>query len=56
MIEEQHIDSFTEDNPTAEDKADWIAQKLSEQGAYENLSNSVKADIFGFDISDVSGR
>lgn len=55
MIEEQHIDSFTEDNPTAEDKADWIAQKLSEQGAYENLSNSVKADIFGFDISDVSG-
>lgn len=56
MIEEQHIDSFAEDNPTAEDKADWIAQKLSEQGAYENLSNSVKADIFGFDISDVSGR
>ena len=37
------------------DKADWIVRRISELGGYENVSNSVKADIFGFDISDVSG-
>ena len=28
---------------------------LSELGGYENVSDSVKADIFGFNIADVSG-
>lgn len=37
------------------DKADWIVRRISELGGYENVSNSVKADIFGFDIVDVSG-
>ena len=37
------------------DKADWIVRRISELGGYENISDSVKADIFGFDIADVSG-
>ena len=37
------------------DKADWIVRRISGLGGYENVSNSVKADIFGFDIADVSG-
>ena len=37
------------------DKADWIVRRISELGGYENVSNSVKAEIFGFDIADVSG-
>ena len=37
------------------DKTDWIVRKISELSGYENVSDSVKADIFGFDIADVSG-
>ena len=37
------------------DKADWIVRRISELGGYENISDSVKADIFGFDIADISG-
>ena len=37
------------------DKAGWIIMRISELGGYENVSDSVKADIFGFDIADVSG-
>ena len=37
------------------DKADWIVRRISELGGYENVSDSVKADVFGFDIADVSG-
>ena len=37
------------------DKAGWIVRMISELGGYENISDSVKADIFGFDIADVSG-
>ena len=37
------------------DKAGWIVSRISELGGYENVSDSVKADIFGFDIADVSG-
>lgn len=37
------------------DKADWIARRISELGGYENVSDSAKAGIFGFDIADVSG-
>ena len=37
------------------DKADWIVRRISELGGYENVSDSVKADVFGFDVADVSG-
>ena len=37
------------------DKAGWIVRKISELGGYENVGDSVKADVFGFDIADVSG-
>ena len=37
------------------DKADWIVRIISELGGYENVSDSVKADVFGFDIADVGG-
>ena len=37
------------------DKAGWIVRRISELGGYENVSDSVKTDIFGFDIADVSG-
>ena len=37
------------------DKADWMVRRISELGGYENVSDSVKADIFGFNIADVSG-
>jgi len=37
------------------DKAGWIVRRISELGGYENVSDSVKADTFGFDIADVSG-
>ena len=37
------------------DKAGWIVRRISELGGYENVSESVKADVFGFDIADISG-
>ena len=37
------------------DKVGWIMRRISELGGYENVSKSVKADIFGFDIADISG-
>ena len=37
------------------DKVGWIIRRISELGGYENVSDSVKADIFGFNIADVSG-
>ena len=37
------------------DKAGWIVRRISEHGGYENVSDSVKADVFGFDIADISG-
>ena len=37
------------------DKIDRIIKRISEPGGYENVSDSVKADVFGFDITDVSG-
>ena len=36
------------------DKVGWIVRRISELGGYENVSDSVKADVFGFDIADVS--
>ena len=37
------------------DKAQLIAERLSACGAYEEINAAVKADIFVFDIADVSG-
>ena len=37
------------------DKAGCIVRRISELGGYENVSDSVKADIFGLDIADISG-
>ena len=37
------------------DKTDWIVRRISELGGFENVSDSVKVDVFGFDIADVSG-
>ena len=37
------------------DKAGWIVRRIWELGGYENVSDSVKADVFGFDIADISG-
>ena len=37
------------------DKVGWIVRRISELGGYENVGDSVKADIFGFEIADVGG-
>ena len=37
------------------DDVGWIVRRISELGGYENVSESVKADVFGFDIADISG-
>ena len=37
------------------DKAGWIVRRISELGGYENVDDSAKVDVFGFDIDDVSG-
>lgn len=38
------------------DKADWIVRRISELGGYENVDDSVKVNIFEFDIANVSGN
>ena len=37
------------------DEVGWIVRRISELGGFENVSDSVKSDVFGFDIADVSG-
>ena len=37
------------------DEVGWIVRRISELGGFENVSDSVKADVFGFDIADISG-
>ena len=37
------------------DKVGRIVRRISELDGYENISNFVKADVFGFDIADVRG-
>ena len=37
------------------DEVGWIVRRISDLGGFENVSDSVKADVFGFDIADVSG-
>ena len=56
MIDVTDKNEFVEIRETEPvDKAGWIVRRISELGGYENVSDSVKADIFGFDIADVSG-
>ena len=37
------------------DEVGWIVRKISDFGGFENVSDSVKADVFGFDIADIGG-
>ena len=37
------------------DEAGWFVRRITELGSYENVSDSVKADVFWFNIADVSG-
>ena len=56
MIDVTDKNEFVEIRETEPvDKAGWIVRRISELGGYENVSDSVKADIFGFDIADISG-
>ena len=56
MVDVTDKNEFVETRETESvDKAGWIVRRISELGGYENVSDSVKADIFGFDIADVSG-
>ena len=38
------------------DKVGWIVRRILELGDYENVDDSAKVDVFGFDIADVSGN
>ena len=38
------------------DEVGWIVRRISESGGYENVSDSVKVDIFGLNIADVGGN
>ena len=56
MVDVTDKNEFVETRETESvDKAGWIVRRISEHGGYENVSDSVKADIFGFNITDVSG-
>lgn len=37
------------------DKVGWIVRRISELGGYENVDDSAKVDVFGFDIADING-
>ena len=37
------------------DEVGWIVRRISDLGGFENVSDSVKADVFRFDIADISG-
>ena len=37
------------------DEVGWIVRRISDFGGFENVSDSVKAVVFGFDIADISG-
>ena len=56
MVDVTDKNEFVETRETESvDKAGWIVRRISELGGYENISDSVKADVFGFDIVDASG-
>ena len=50
------VDDVEADIPIAANKVESIADSLSEYGVYEDIDIAVKADIFGFDIANVSGN
>lgn len=45
--------NLSDENVTRMDEVGWIIRRISELGGFENVSDSVKADVFGFDIADV---
>ena len=50
------VDDVEADIPIAANDVESIADSLSEYGVYEDIDIAVKADIFGFDIANVSGN
>ena len=50
------VDDVEADIPIAANKVESIADSLSEYRVYEDIDSAVKADIFGFDIANVSGN
>ena len=56
MVDVIDKNEFVETRETESvDKAGWIVRRISELGGYENVDDSAKVDVFGFDIADVSG-
>lgn len=56
MIDVTDKSEFVETRETEPvDKAGCIIRRISELGGYENVDDSAKVDVFGFDIADVSG-
>ena len=56
MVDVTDKNEFVETRETESvDKAGWIVRRISELGGYENVDDSAKVDVFGFDIVDVSG-
>lgn len=56
MVDVTDKNEFVETRETESvDKAVWIVRRISELGGYENVDDSAKVDVFGFDIADVSG-
>ena len=56
MVDVTDKNEFVETRETESvDKAGWIVRRISELGGYENVSDSARADVFGFDITDAGG-
>lgn len=56
MVDVTDKNEFVETRETESvDKAGWIVRRISELCGYENVDDSAKVDVFGFDIADVSG-
>ena len=56
MVDVTDKNEFVETRETESvDKAGWIVRRISELGGYENVDDSAKVYVFGFDIADVSG-
>ena len=56
MVDVTDKNEFVETRETESvGKAGWIVRRISELGGYENVDDSAKVDVFGFDIADVSG-
>lgn len=53
VIDKSEFVETRENEPV--NKVSRIVREISELGGYGNVSDSVKADVFGFDIADVSG-